>query len=240
MTRITQAAALGMAVALSGCSDPMLAKKVEDLEAKVTELEKKIEAGGGGAEKSGKDEEAMAMYREANEAFRGGKNDEAKAKLTELLGKYGDTRLAAPAQRLLDQLTVVGKEISALKVDEWYQGESSLSDGKASLLVFWEVWCPHCKREVPKLQETYDKYKGDGLQVIGLTKLTRDKTPEDVKAFIAENKVGYPIAKEAGDMSDFFGVSGVPAAATVKDGKVVWRGHPAQITDEMIKEWTGT
>ena len=50
--------------------------------------------------------------------------------------------------------------------------------------------------------------------------------------------VSYPIAKESGDaLSKHFGVRGIPAAAMVKDGKVVWRGHPARLTDDMIEGW---
>ena len=46
------------------------------------------------------------------------------------------------------------------------------------------------------------------------------------------------MAKEDGQkMSDRFGVKGIPAAAVVKNGKVVWRGHPARIKDEMIDGW---
>ena len=45
------------------------------------------------------------------------------------------------------------------------------------------------------------------------------------------------MAKESGDASKAFGVSGIPAAAVVKDGKVVWRGHPGRLTEQMIESW---
>ena len=74
--------------------------------------------------------------------------------------------------------------------------------------------------------------------MIGLTKQTRGVTDEQVTSFIGENKVTYPIAKEQGDsLSQHYGVRGIPAAAVVKDGKVVWRGHPARLTDQMIEDW---
>ena len=89
---------------------------------------------------------------------------------------------------------------------------------------------------MPKLEETYEKYKGK-LQVVGLTKVTKSSTDEKVQQFLSEQKVTYPIAKETGEMSDYFAVSGIPAAAVIKDGKVVWRGHPARLTDDMINAW---
>lgn len=239
MTRFTLWAVLGAAITVSGCADPALQKKVDDLEAKVAEIDKKQKAAPAAPGKPNQevDQAAMNLLKEATEAQQKGDTTTAKAKYKEVTEKYAGTRPAAVASRQLAELNVVGKSIDKLNIEEWYQGETSLTDGKATLLVFWEVWCPHCKREVPKMQATYDKFKGDGLNLIGLTKLTRNKTPEDVKTFMTENKVKYPMAKEGGDMSALFGVNGVPAAAAVKDGKVVWRGHPAQLTDDMIKAW---
>jgi hypothetical protein len=72
---------------------------------------------------------------------------------------------------------------------------------------------------------------------VGVTRLTKNSTEETVKSFIAENSVSYPMAQENGELADYFGVRGIPAAAVVKNGKVVWRGHPARINDEMLKGW---
>jgi hypothetical protein len=38
-------------------------------------------------------------------------------------------------------------------------------------------------------------------------------------------------------VASHFGVSGIPAAAVVKGGKVVWRGHPARLSEQMLKDW---
>ena len=234
-------AAVTAMVGLTACTDQALQQKVADLEKRVQTIEEKAaKAPANAAAQAANDpdqEAAMNLYKEAADLAGQGKTDEAKAKLSDLTSKYAKTRAGQAGARLLAELSVVGKDISDLKVEEWYVGKASLGEGKATLVVFWEVWCPHCKREVPKLQATYDQYKGQGLNVVGLTKLTRDKTKAEVEAFIQENKVSYPMGKEAGDMSEFFGVSGVPAAAVVKGGKVVWRGHPAQITDDMLKGW---
>ena len=37
-------------------------------------------------------------------------------------------------------------------------------------------------------------------------------------------------------MSAAYAVSGIPAAALVKEGKVIWRGHPARLTDELLEQ----
>jgi len=235
---VSRIASFALIAALGACSDPALQQQVADLASRVETLEKKIEEGGGAAAAGeNRDQKAIGIYREAQTLASQNKTDEAKAKYKDCVDNYGDTKVARACAAQLRQLEVVGAEIAELKDIEWLAGQSDLADGKATLVVFWEVWCPHCKREVPKLQETYTKYKAKGFNVIGLTKMTRGKTKDDVMGFIKEQSVGYPVGKEDGSMSDFFGVQGVPAAAVVKDGKVVWRDHPARLTDKMIEDW---
>lgn len=236
-----------------GCSDPELAGKVADLEARVA----KVEAGGAAAGAAGKapgakapgapvneenEKAAAELLKAASQSAEAMNYDDAKAKLSELQSKYPDTRPARAAVRLQEELAVVGKPAQPLKIDKMFQGDQiDLANGKATLVVFWEVWCPHCKNEVPKLQATYSKYQGKGLQMVGLTKQTKGVTEDQVKAFISEKGVTYPIAKESGqETSEYYGVKGIPAAIVVKDGKVVWRGHPARLSDAMLDKFVGT
>jgi len=184
----------------------------------------------------------------ANEALRSvmalaGQGDHVRAKeeMTVFLAKYSGTEAAKKASRLNQELAVVGKAApDELIVEKWYKGDGESIDLTAdglSLLVFWEEWCPHCKREVPKLQATYDKFRDDGLVVVALTKITKSSTEEKVTGFIETNSLDFPMAKERGDVSRYFSVSGIPAAAVVKDGKIIWRGHPGQLKDTMIQGW---
>jgi thiol-disulfide isomerase/thioredoxin len=231
-------------VALSGCATQDQVKKLEE---RIAEVEKKQAAmpaprqGANAMQGSGdpaKEEAARNLYTQIQEMVGKGDIDGAKQKLNELTTSYGDTTSAKRAQSLNAELSVVGKAAPPeLKVEKWYQGQSEVHiDQGPTLVVFWEVWCPHCKREVPKLEATYEKYKGK-LQVVGLTKITKSSTEEKVQEFITTEKVSYPMAKETGEMSDYFAVSGIPAAAVIKDGKVVWRGHPGRLTDDMINAW---
>ena len=69
-------------------------------------------------------------------------------------------------------------------------------------------------------------------------RVTKSATDDGVAEFIKENNLTYPVAKEQdGSLSSRFGVRGIPAAAVVQNGKVVWRGHPARLTDQMIEGW---
>jgi thiol-disulfide isomerase/thioredoxin len=216
-------------------------EKLTALTQRVETLEKKVQSGapaGGG--NSALETEAGEALTAINKLVSSGKVDEAKTQLATFFQKYGNTKTSGRARSLQNEMAVVGKATpSNWGIDMWFQGknEVNLDADKTTLVVFWETWCPHCVREVPKLEEVYDRYKGQGLQVVGLTRMSKGATEESIKAFIAEKKVAYPIAKEDGTVSSHFSVSGIPAAAVVKNHKVVWRGHPASLTDDMLKSW---
>lgn len=77
--------------------------------------------------------------------------------------------------------TAVGKKFVDFTVDSFIgddeNGEPqfrkvSLSDyvgkGKYFLVDFWSPWCVPCKRAIPALKETYDKYHGDDFDMLSV------------------------------------------------------------------------
>lgn len=44
-----------------------------------------------------------------------------------------------------------------------------VAENKITILDFWASWCMPCMREMPNLVGLYDKYKDDGLQIIGVS-----------------------------------------------------------------------
>ena len=233
---------------LGGCATTeqfqALEEKVASLEEKVDTLEKSKGAAGGEAVDPKQEEAAKALYEEITGLVQKGDMMTAKVKAGDLEKKYAATTTYKRARKLVAELEVVGNPVPAnwsTSVEKWYQGEGEvdLMTG-TTLLVFWEVWCPHCRREVPELKATYESFKGKGLDVVGLTKITRSATEEKVLEFMKEQTVSYPTAKENGDLSKAFNVSGIPAAAVVKDGKIIWRGHPARLNDEMLNTFLGS
>jgi len=215
-----------------------LATLEKTLAQRLTSLESKIQQGAQAAPTV--DPAAEAAYAEIAKLMADGDFEKAKTQMADFMKKYGATSTAQKARRTYEELSVIGKTAPpSWNIEKWFQGQDQveLAGGKTTLLVFWEEWCPHCKREVPKMQQIYTDLKGQGLQVVGLTKVTRSSTEDKVQSFITENKIDYPIAKETGELSSYFNVSGIPAAAVLKGGKVVWRGHPAQLTEDRLKSW---
>lgn len=168
-----------------------------------------------------------------------GRADEARAKIAELRTRYPSSRVAGQGTYFSNELDVIGKAAPATwSVSRWFQGgESAALAGKTTIVVFWEEWCPHCRDEMPKIQALYAANKSKGLQVVGLTKVTQSSTDEKVQSFLSANGIRFPVGKESGDPSTYFNVKGIPAAAIVKDGQIVWRGHPIRLTDALVQRW---
>jgi thiol-disulfide isomerase/thioredoxin len=97
--------------------------------------------------------------------------------------------------------------------------------GKPMVVYFWATWCKSCKHEVPELIALYDKYKKNGLTVVGIAIDNTDK----VVAFTKEYKINYPIlmgSNDALNLSKQMGnkVGGLPFAVVINaNGKVVGR-----------------
>ena len=159
--------------ALSPCSQAAL-QTVKELEEKVATLEEKVDALAKVAASSPrrKSRKSAASLR-GNGGLSAPDTDGAKTKLAEMKKKYSNTTAYRRARKIERELEVIGKDAPpSLAVEKWFTSESNIdfSSDTPTLLVFWEIWCPHCRREVPELQKTWDTYKGK-IQMVGLTKI---------------------------------------------------------------------
>lgn len=240
---------LGLLVAsASGCSDPELEGRLQALEDRVAELEQRSQ--GGPAVPSAtaavppvatpeRENAAALVLRDAAQAIDALDWDKARAALETLRTEHGDTRAAKASARLLAEVEAVGKPEAELDVERWLTGSAAeLGSGKATIYVFWEAWCSHCQRDLPRLAEIYGRNRGKGLRVVGVTRMSKGVTEEQALKFVADAGVEWPNAKDQGDtLHRWYNVTGIPAAAVVKDGKVVWRGSPHKLTDEFLARW---
>ena len=177
--------------------------------------------------------QAGVLFKEIQDLHSSMKVDQAKVKMAELVEKYPEVKRARGYVRLDHALKYIGNDAGKMDVSRWYQGETSLKQSGVNLLVFWESWCPHCQESMPVMEGYHKKYQEKGLQIIGLTRVMEPATNSDVMAFIAERDLSFSIGKVDDEVAESFGVDGVPSAAIVKDGIIIWAGSP-----DLIKEQT--
>jgi cytochrome c biogenesis protein CcmG, thiol:disulfide interchange protein DsbE len=86
--------------------------------------------------------------------------------------------------------------------------------GKLVLLMFWATWCPHCRDELKSWREAYDKFREQGLEMIGLpTDRSRGASRDKVAAFVKDNGlVWQQIYIGAPELSEVYGARSVPWA----------------------------
>ncbi|PZC42992.1 MAG: Thiol-disulfide isomerase or thioredoxin [Chloroflexi bacterium] len=92
---------------------------------------------------------------------------------------------------------------------------------------FWYPSCPPCREEIPALEKAYKKYKGDGLEIIGIQSLVLDSI-EDGKEFVIESGITYGVGADVGSSIQIsYKVIGFPTTYFLN------RNH------EIVRKWSG-
>jgi thiol-disulfide isomerase/thioredoxin len=109
------------------------------------------------------------------------------------------------------------------------------SAGKVRLIDFWATWCAPCREEIPMLNELHETYADKGLVILGIT----DEDKDVVGEFVEEHGVRYTNLVDGLDVSDSYGVLGLPTAYLLDSaGRIVWSHpgpKPARVLHEKIR-----
>jgi len=117
--------------------------------------------------------------------------------------------------------------------------QSSEWDGKGRLINFWATWCAPCRREIPLLIATQDKFAADNLQIIGIAV----DFPDEVAAYAEEAEFNYPILvgqEDAMAVAELSGIDfiGLPFTMVVSpDGDLI-KTHIGEIVEAHIDKIT--
>ncbi len=140
----------------------------------------------------------------------------------------------------------IGSPAPEIQYSQWLQGTpiSSFEDGKLYVLEFWATWCGACIGAMPHLSDLAKKY-GDKVHFLGVNvqeqtkgqpyETTLPKVLEFIKSDL--NKMTFP--GFADNNSEYMkthwleaaGTIGLPNTFVVKDGLLIWVGHPAALDD---------
>jgi len=103
--------------------------------------------------------------------------------------------------------------------------EVTLSDyfgKKVVMLEFWATWCNICKKEIPHLIKTYDRFSKKGFELLAITLESGDNI--EVVRMVKDLEINYPVLIDA-DLSvakKIYGLAGpIPLKVVIGcDGKV--------------------
>ncbi|WP_347332699.1 TlpA family protein disulfide reductase [Marinimicrobium locisalis] len=134
-----------------------------------------------------------------------------------LLATLGFTAMAAHAEKAPD-FTLKSESGENIRLEE--------QRGKVVMINFWASWCAPCRKEMPLLDELYDRYKDAGFTLFGVNV---EQDPEAAKKFLENVGVSFPILYDPeSDVSRTYQVSAMPTTVMVdRDGEVryVNRGY---------------
>ena len=146
----------------------------------------------------------------------------------------------------LAKLLGVGSDAPSLDSLTWVQGDEVKSfneKGKVYIVECWASWCGPCIAVIPHMNDLHKKYAEKGLVIIGVNVL--EEGLENTKAFVAAQGEGmsYRVAysgvqgnKFELDWLEASQAQGIPQAFVVKDGKIIYKGHPGGLNEQGIEE----
>jgi peroxiredoxin len=99
--------------------------------------------------------------------------------------------------------------------------EVRLSDyhGQPVVLNFWATWCGPCRKEIPQFVEAYERFRGNGLVIIGVN---MQEGKSIARGYVEDYGMQFPVAIDVdGEVGDAYRLLGLPVTYFIdRDGVV--------------------
>lgn len=124
-------------------------------------------------------------------------------------------------------VALVGKNAPDIKPVKDLKGDlhsTKMYKGKKNLLVvFWSPKCPHCQRELPRLQNFYTRNKTSlNFEILAFSNTAGGKQLDEIRKFASEKKITFPVIPvDDSKVMDDYMVTGIPAVFIVDRGGVI-------------------
>ena len=111
------------------------------------------------------------------------------------------------------ELTLIGADGSQSPLTSLDGQPIQLADlrGKAVWINFFASWCPPCQSETPILRDIADRYRNQGLEVIGVS--VQESSPDNVRAYAQKYLLDYTIGADSrGSIYNAYRLRGIPTS----------------------------
>lgn len=141
------------------------------------------------------------------------KLDKARTLANELISSSAPERFKLWAKGFLNRLDSQDKLISIqFTAMDGRKVDLAKMKGKVVLVDFWATTCGPCIAELPRVKKAYDKFHGQGFEVIGIS---CDTDKKQLERFLKEKKYPWPQYFDGKQQTDnkfarAFGIDGIP------------------------------
>lgn len=147
--------------------------------------------------------------------------------------------LPVSAQALL-QIGAQAPEFTLKDIDGRDVSLSQYSQKKAVVVIFWSTWSAKSPNALKRFEGFYKKYKGRGIQVLGVNADSQTISNEDmekIKKLVKDIDITFPMLMDKG-LKTFheYNVIALPSTIIVSEGKITYElpGLPLVGTEDMF------
>ncbi|HVX85092.1 MAG TPA: TlpA disulfide reductase family protein [Phycisphaerae bacterium] len=174
---------------------------------------------------------AGLLFAEAGQEIDGAKQ---RALYQRIVDGYGQSKEAGAVKGRLQQINGLGKPFELTFTDAVSGKEISLQKdlkGKVVVVDFWATWCMPCVAEMPANKAIYEKFKGKGVEFVGVSLDLPGDGLQKLKDFVADKELPWPQYYEGkgweSDFSKGWGIDSVPTIFVVDK-----KGNLASVSGE--------
>jgi thiol-disulfide isomerase/thioredoxin len=124
--------------------------------------------------------------------------------------------------------------VSIQKISESALDELINANNNKILITFMAAWCAPCIDELPVLNKLYQKYKNQGLKLIGIS--IDLEGPKAMQPIVDKLDVSFPVYWYGESAVQKFSLFAIPMIFLVKDGQIVEKLPGSRPEKELNKK----
>ncbi len=142
-----------------------------------------------------------------------------------LLLSQGCSEDAAPAKESAPDFSLALFDGNSFQLDAYR--------GKPVLINFLASWCLPCREEIPILNQVYREYRQRGVAFVGIAV---NDAEDKAREFVVKFDVSFPAGVDkTGEISDAFGLYGVPTTLFIDKEGIISFLHPGSVTEKLLQ-----
>jgi thiol-disulfide isomerase/thioredoxin len=162
--------------------------------------------------------------------------------LTRLIADYPTSSYVPRAELILAKLAGVGRPFELVFNEATTRKRITMDDflGKVVVIEFWATWCGPCVEEMPKMKTLYERFRGQGVEFIGVSHDRKEGGLNKLRDFVTKNQIPWPqfYQVEGAEKvpSIFQGGNGIPVVWVVDQEGKLYSIHARGKLETMIPE----